>query len=92
MQIINQKGKMEKELAEILHTVLMDFNTDIIPDYSGRGMLGNETPAISTNASMGDVLGAVIIRANLFIDSDGNEIFNSTDIQVDSMGTGIVIY
>jgi len=92
MQIINQKGKMEKELAEILHASLIDFETEIIPDYSGRGMFGNETHAISTNASMGDVLGAVIIRAPMFTDSLGNELFNSTDFQVDSMGTGIVIY
>jgi hypothetical protein len=81
---------MKKELATFLVNYLPD--AEIREDYSGRGMFGKTTCAITGEFTTGEIVMAV---AELVYDShDEMDEFNPQDFyfHTDSMGLGMVIY
>ena len=77
------------EQAYLILQESQDFDLNILPDYSGRGMYGNTCVAITGRGSQGSVftaIGRLIERSELPVHAD--EWFQRQD----NMGLGWVIY
>lgn len=85
---------MKKDLAEVIWDALDNagIGCSLREDYSGRGMFGKTTSGVVADASVTDVLSAVIENADLFVDSDGYTTFKIVNISMDNMGEDIILY
>ena len=84
---------MQKKLAEVIEDILMGGGFQVESHmYSGRGMYGDKTSAISGDFTYGDVLGCVISNADRFVGEDGFSVYDVNGFKQDSMGLGMVIY
>ena len=84
---------MEIELAEKI-VEAGDGEITLRERYSGRYMYGRETAAVIA-PSMAFILQAVIERADLFVDEDGEPLFGDFTIngfRSDNMGLDMVFY
>ncbi|MGB5812951.1 MAG: hypothetical protein WBG86_20630 [Polyangiales bacterium] len=82
---------MQKHIAEMISEAGADEVT-VVEDYSGRGMNGSTTTAIST-FDLGGLLAAVAIAAHEANDEDAEDIAEAMSmIKRDQMGLGEVWY
>lgn len=85
---------MKQQIAEIIFEQLqgMMLDVDLRDDYSGRGMYGDQTHAISGDFGHGDVAEAIATAFELGYMDDVE--FSASDFSYvsDNMGMGIVIY
>lgn len=86
---------MQKELAELLVQIIENNGeeADLRDDYSGRGMYGDETYAVTCDCGLGYVLGLVLesVKDGYLTEDDLKDI-KSFGFRQDSMGLGMVIY
>jgi len=85
---------MQIELAEKLVYVLgeMGYEADVYEDYSGRFMYGKSTDAVETIAPITEILRAVIMFAEEFIDEDVAMFEEIDGIRVDNLGLNMIYY
>jgi hypothetical protein len=77
-----------KWLTESATKGSQDSESEIVEGYSGRGMWGEKTTAISTN----DPARLLLCGIQAAVDGDGPDCEVPEDICVDSLGLGKVIY
>ena len=85
---------MKKEVAETIKEAMEDCGFECeMKTYSGRCMYGTETWSIQGDFSLANILSAVINRADLFVNENGeSNIDYVEEFRSDSMGLGVVIY
>lgn len=85
---------MKKEVAEILFDLMQGacVECSMRDEYSGRGMYGETTHAISGDFSDGDVAVAVASAYDLGYIEGTDIVPEDFSYRSDNMGLGIVIY
>lgn len=86
---------MDLKLAELLCSILEDEGEDVSIDeeYSGRGMYGDTTAAITGDFSPSILLMLVLERVkDGWLTEDVLEDVKLKSLRQDSMGLGVVIY
>lgn len=84
---------MDANLAYLLAEIADEWGAEVVDDYSGRGMYGDTTHAVTLDASGVEVLMCVLERVQ-----DGSLTEDDLDdikikrLRSDSMGLGMVIY
>jgi hypothetical protein len=84
---------MTRELAETIKKCLeMDEEeVEIYENYSGKGMYGRGTTALTGSITISAILSSVIEHADQFIE-DGDTLFCGEVLNQDQFGLGYVIY
>jgi len=85
---------MTKEQAEFLVEALQDDGCqgDIIPEYSGKGMYGKTTFAVTCD-SIQDMIACAVQRAMMEVPTEENvSLFDGVDFALDQLGLGYVVY
>jgi len=82
---------MNLEIAKIVekHFQTNDISVELLPSYSGRGMYGNKTVALSGDFGIEDVK-KLIMRYRVEISSHAELAAN--DLRWDQFGLGNVVY
>jgi hypothetical protein len=82
---------MTKEQAKFFLNALEvdDIEAEIMPEYSGRGMYGKTTFAVSVNASISIIPSLLRHLENL---KQASPDFSKFILRQDSLGLGIVLY
>lgn len=88
---------MTLEQANFIKNALLNNNieTEIIEDYSGRGMNGAKTYGVTFFTSFGNLIPAVINHTKETVDSDGygyDEVPDFGILRYDNMGHGFILY
>jgi len=88
-------NNMEKELAKKLVSACTEFDVEatIREDYSGRGMYNRTTTGVIIEANNFSIISVVIGCADMFIDKNGEPLFEDCeDINSDNMGNRMIYY
>ena len=84
---------MNLQLAEKIVECCNEIGIDasIYKEYSGRAMYNKTTTGVGLNASSAGLITALIACADMIAKVD-EDIRNDTDIRIDSLGLGSIIY
>ncbi len=63
-----------------------------VTSYSGRGMYGEETPAVVTYCDIGEVISILMVASAEAAEEEKDIIFSMPRLNIDNTGRGIVIY
>jgi hypothetical protein len=88
---------MERPIAEFLTNILIDDGFDAtVREYSGRGMYGKTTIAIETDATLGDLIPALLRASDDihdFYENDDKDLIGTMpSIKSDNLGLNRYIY
>ena len=84
---------MYLKLARVLCELVKchGYDSNLIEDYSGRAMYGNQTVAVVV-PSVHVVLEAVLSEPDAVLDDNGDPLFDAHSLKYDQFGKGWVIY
>ena len=84
---------MTHPLAEIIQKCLAldEIDSEIYENYSGRGMYGRGTTALTGDFTISNILASVIEHADQFIE-EGESIFCGEMLSQDNFGQDNVVY
>jgi hypothetical protein len=84
---------MTESQASFIYEALATAGHDTyVTSYSGRGMYGEETPAVVTYCDIGEVISILMVASAEAAEEEKDFIFSMPRFNIDNMGRGIVIY
>ena len=87
---------MDMELAEMIIEAIENngMDAELRSDYSERGMYGKSTHGVVIEDGIGNVMAAIINNADIFVDEDGDPVFENFIelIRSDNMGLSNILY